>query len=137
MEMFLTLTKLPENEEDLAVIIDKAGDFLLDQKDIKNALELYLSGERAYPNQALHYIGSGYCFYKLGNIEKVTLKERRAVELEPDNYRHLNDLGYSLLEAGLIQEAESVLKKSVSLVPPEYQYARNNLELVYERKKKS
>lgn len=135
MEMFLTLTKLPENEEDLAVIIDKAGDFLLDQKDIKNALELYLSGERAYPTQTLHYIGSGYCFYKLGNIEEAIRKERKAVELEPDNYRHLNDLGYSLLEAGLIQEAESVLKKSVSLAPPEFQYARNNLEMVYERKR--
>ncbi len=30
MELFLTLTKLPENEEDLAEIIDKAGNFLLD-----------------------------------------------------------------------------------------------------------
>lgn len=136
MEMFLTLAKLPENEEDLAEIIDKAGNFLLDHKDFKNALELYLSGERAYPNQALHYIGSGYCFYKLGNIEEAILKGRRAVELEPDNYLYLNDLGYSLLKAGLIQEAESVLKRSVSLAPPEYQYARNNLELVYERKKK-
>jgi tetratricopeptide (TPR) repeat protein len=136
MELFLTLTKLPENEEDLAEIIDKAGNFLLDHKDLKSALELYLSGERAYPNQALHYIGSGYCFYKLGNIEEAIRKERRAVELEPDNHFYLNDLGYSLLEAGLIEEAESVLKRSISLAPPEYQFARNNLELLYERQKK-
>ena len=136
MEMFLTLTKLPENEEDLAEIIDKAGNFLLDHEDFKNALELYLSGERAYPTQALHYIGSGYCFYKLGNIEEAIRKERRAVELEPDNHLYLNDLGYSLLEAGLLQEAESVLKRSISLAPPEYQFAQNNLEVLYERKKK-
>jgi len=136
MELFLTLTKLPENEEDLAEIIDKAGNFLLDHEDFKNALELYLSGERAYPTQALHYIGSGYCFYKLGKIEEAIRKERRAVELEPDNHLYLNDLGYSLLEAGLLQEAEIVLKRSTSLAPPEYQFARNNLELLYERQKK-
>ena len=136
MELFLTLTKLPEIEEDLAEIIDKAGNFLLDHKDFKNALELYLSGERAYPNQALNYIGSGYCFYKLGNIEEAIRKEWRAVELEADNHLYLNDLGYSLLEAGLLEEAESVLKRSISLAPPEYQFARNNLELLYERQKK-
>ena len=135
MELFLTLTKLPENEEDLAEIIDKAGNFLLDHEDFKNGLELYLSAERAYPTQALHYIGSGYCFYKLGNIEESIRKERRAVELEPDNYLHLNDLGYSLLEAGLLEEAETVLKRSISLAPPGYEFARNNLELLYERKK--
>jgi len=93
MEMFLTLTKLPENEEDLAEIIDKAGNFLLDHEDFKNALRSYLSAERTYPTQALHYIGSGYCFSKLGNIEEAIRKERRAVELEPNNYFHLNDLG--------------------------------------------
>jgi len=136
MKLFLTITKLPENEEDLAEIIDKAGDFLLDHEDFKNALELYLSGEKAYPTQALYFVGSGYCYFKLGNIEEAIRKERRAVELEPDNYLHLNDLGYSLLEAGLLEEAEKVLKRSVSLAPSEYRFARNNLELLYERQKK-
>jgi len=134
MELFLTLIKVPNNEEDLAKIIDKAGNFLLDHDDYKNALELYLSAERAYPTQALYYNGSGYCFYKLGNIEEAIRKERRAVELEPDNYLHLNDLGYSLLEAGILEEAENILKKSVSLAPSEYEFARNNLELLYVRK---
>jgi tetratricopeptide (TPR) repeat protein len=136
MGLFLTLTKLPENEEDLAEIIDKACNFLLDHEDFKNALELYLAAERAYPTQALHYNGSGYCFYKLGNIGESIRKERRAVELEPDNYLYLNDLGYSLLTAGLLEEAETVLKRSISLAPPEYELARENLELLYETQKK-
>jgi len=135
MELFLTLTRLPKSEKDLAEIIDKAGNFLLDHDDYKNALELYLSAERADPTQALYYIGSGYCFYKLGNIEEAIRKERRAVELEPDNYLHLNDLGYSLLEAGLFEEAETMLKKSISLAPSGYEFARNNLKLLYERKR--
>jgi tetratricopeptide (TPR) repeat protein len=133
MELFLALTRLQESEEDLSEIIDKAGDFLIDQKDFRNALELYLSAERAYPTQALYYIGSGYCFYKLGNIEDAIRKERRAVELEPDNYLHLNDLGYSLLEAGHLQEAERMLKRAISLAPLEYEIARNNLELLYKK----
>jgi len=78
---------------------------------------------------------SGYCFYKLGKIGESIRKERRAVKLEPNNYFHLNDLGYSLLEAGLLEEAETVLKRSISLAPPEYEFARNNLELLYERQK--
>ena len=135
IELFLTLTKLPNNEEDLAEIIDKAGNFLLDHDDYKSALELYLSAEKADPIQAPYYIGSGYCFYKLGNIEEAIRKERRAVELEPDNYLHLNDLGYSLLEAGFLEEAETILKKSISLAPAQYEFARNNLDLLYERKR--
>ena len=120
MELFFALTKLPSNEEDLVKIIDKAGDFLLDQDDFTNALELYLSAERAYPTQAVYYIGSAYCFYKLGNIEKAIQKDRKAVELEPENSLYLNDLGYSLLEAGSFDEAEMILKKSIGLAPPEY-----------------
>ena len=135
MKLFLTLTKLPENEEDLAEIIDKAGNFLLDHKDFKNALKIYLSAEKAYPTQALYYTGSAYCFSKLRNIAESIRKGRRAVELEPNNYRHLNDLGYSLLEAGLLEEAKSVLKQSISLAPAEYEFPRNNLKLLYERQK--
>lgn len=132
MELFLTLTTLPEDEEDLAVIIDKAGDFLLDYDDYNNALQLYLAAEKAYPGKALFYIGSGYCLGKLGKTEQSIGKHRKADELEPDNYRHLNDLGYSLLEAGQLEDAEILLKRSASLAPPEYEFARNNLELLSE-----
>jgi len=37
---FMSLTKLPEDTEDLAVIIDKAGDFLIENEDIENATKL-------------------------------------------------------------------------------------------------
>ena len=137
MELFLTLTDLPEDEEDLVEIIDKSGDFLLSREDYENALELYLSAERAYPAQPVYCSGSGYCYCKLGNLEAATRKHRRAVELDPDNYLVLNDLGYTLLEAGHLQEAESFLMRSVNLAPPDFEYARNNLELLNKRRKKS
>ena len=40
MELFKGLIELPKNEKDLHIIIDKAGDFLIDQKDYENALVL-------------------------------------------------------------------------------------------------
>ena len=61
-------------------------------------------------------------------MDESVVHHRRAVELEPDNYLHLNDLGYSLLQAGQYAEAEHVLQRAVELAPPDYELARGNLE---------
>ena len=53
---------------------------------------------------------------------------RRADQLEPNSYLHLNDLGYSLLEAGHYDEAEKVLQRAVQLAPPDYDLAQGDLE---------
>jgi len=135
MSLFLTLTELPEDEDDLIAIIDKAGDFLIDSDDMENALALYTAAEKAYPNNSLYLIGSGYCLGKLGDYENAIDKHRRAVALEPNNYKHLNDLGFALLEAGDYEEAEQILKKSISLAPTDYEFPRNNLEDLRNRKK--
>lgn len=135
MKLFLKLTALPRDVEDLAVIIDKAGDFLLDQEDPENALELYLAAERAYPDQAVYPAESGYCFYQLGNIEEAVRKAHRAVELEPYNYCYVNDLGFALLEAGALEEAEEALKRAISLAPSDDSLPQHNLEELHERKK--
>ena len=136
MSLFLRLTELPEDEDDLSTIIDKAGDFLIDNEDIENALVLFTASEKAYPNNSLYSIGSGYCLGKLGDYESSIEKHRRAVALEPNDYRHLNDLGFTLLEAGEYKEAEQILKKSISLAPSDYEVPRNNLDELRNRKKK-
>jgi hypothetical protein len=41
------------------------------------------------------------------------------------------------LEAGEYEEAELVLKKSISLAPGDYAFPRNNLEDLRNRKKKN
>jgi tetratricopeptide (TPR) repeat protein len=137
VNLFLRLTELPEGEDDLSTIIDKAGDFLIDNDDIENALVLYTTAEKAYPNNSLYSIGSGYCLGKFGDYENSIEKHRRAVAFEPNNYKHLNDLGFALLEAGEYEEAELVLKKSISLAPGDYAFPRNNLEDLRNRKKKN
>lgn len=136
MELFLTLITLPEDEEELHEIIDKAGDFLLDQDDYENALELYLAAETAYPDQALYPIGSSYCHHHLGNLEEAVRKARRAVELEPDDYRWLNDLGSALVDAGYLEEAEKVLRRSIDLYSEYNPLARENLKRLSEMKRR-
>ena len=135
MRLFITLATLPKDEEDLSTIIDKAGDFLIDQDDYENALALYSAAEKAYSHEAVYPIGSGYCLGKLGRYEDSVEKHRRADALEPNNYKHLNDLGYSLLEAGKFDEAEEVLQRSISLAPPDYEFPRNNLSELKEKRK--
>ena len=132
MALFLKLTTLPADTEDLTEIIDRAGDFLIDQDDHVNAGKLYAAAARAYPEVALHHVGRGYCAGRSGRTEESVAHHRRAVELDPNNYRHLNDLGYSLLEAGHYDEAENVLKRAVRLAPPEYDLAKGNLEHLRE-----
>ena len=53
---------------------------------------------------------------------------RRAVQLEPNSYRHLNDLGYSLLESLQFDEAEEVLQRAVQLAPRDFDLPKANLE---------
>lgn len=136
MDLFLTLTTLPPEEPDLPLIIDKAGDFLIDNKDYMNALTLFTAAEKSYPRIAIYYIGSGYCLSKLKRLEESIQKHRVAVELEPKNYEYLNDLGYTLYEAGMFEEAEEVLKKAQLLSPPEYELPTNNLTLIKKKKER-
>ncbi|NWG05013.1 MAG: tetratricopeptide repeat protein [Syntrophaceae bacterium] len=133
MEYLLSLTRL-KNEKELDEIIDKAGNFLLDNEDWNNALALYLSAEMNYPQKSIFYIGSGYCLSKLKRYKESVEKNRKAVELDPTNYYHLNDLGYSLLEAKEYGEAEIVLRRAIELSPEDYDFPKNNLKLIIEKK---
>ncbi len=136
IKLFMTLATFPKDEEDLAIVIDKAGDFLIDQDDYQNAFALYFAAEKAYPHEAVYPIGSGYCLEELGHYEESVRKHRHADALEPDNYKHLNDLGYALLEVGESEEAEEVFERSIALAPTGYEFPRNNLSLLKEKKKR-
>ena len=128
MALFLKLTTLPAETEDLPQVIDKAGDFLIDQRDFVHAGELYAAAVHAHPHVALYHVGLGYCAAEGGRMGESVAHHRRAVELEPHSYLHLNDLGYSLLQAGQYDEAEDVLQRAVDLAPPDYELAQGNLE---------
>jgi len=136
MELFMTLTTLPADEPELPVIIDKAGDFLIDEYDYARARELYAAAEKSFPDVAVYPAGLGYCLGKLGLYDDAVAESRRVDELEPNNYLHLNDLGWALYEAGYLDEAEETLKKSTELASKDYEFARNNLDIVHDAQRK-
>ncbi len=127
LKLSLRLLELPPATEDLVVIIDKAGDFLLDQEDWSNAHDLYAAACQRLPQVPLFHSGLGYCLAKLGRRTEAVDAHRRAVDLEPRSHLWLNDLGFSLMETRQYAEALPVLEQAAVLAPPDYVLAKNNL----------
>ncbi|MCP4604141.1 MAG: tetratricopeptide repeat protein [Proteobacteria bacterium] len=134
LELLNGLTKLPKDTEDLVIIIDKAGNYFLDQDDIPAALDLYKAAVESFPEVALYHNAVGYCLGKLESIDEALVATRRAVELEPENSEWLNDLGYTLLEMGDLEEAEAILNRAINFAPPDYELPRNNMEELKRRR---
>ena len=130
MALFLKLTKLSTKEPDLPEIIDKAGDFLIYNEDFNNALVIYTAAEQAFPKEALYYVGSGYCLSKLKRYELSLEKHKIAVTIEPNNCRYLNDLGFTLYEAGYAEEAIKIIEKAITISPPDYDLPEGNLKYI-------
>jgi Flp pilus assembly protein TadD len=129
--LLLQLPKLA-HDDDLPKIIDKAGDFLIDQDDLASAERLYAAAVEMHPEVAIYHIGLGYCAGKDNHFDEAVKHARRVIELEPDNYLHLSDLGYSLTQAGQYDEAERILLRAIELAPPDYEMAKGNLEHLYD-----
>ena len=132
---FLSLTTLPEETEDISDIIDKAGEFLIDNQDYENAIVLYLAACRKYSDNPRYRNGLSYCLAKSGRLHEAIEEARRAVDLDPDNHVYLTDLGWNLVETGYFIEAEAILERAVSLSPPGYELSRGNLEELRRRMK--
>jgi len=127
MEMFLTLTSLPPDEPELVEIVDRAGDFLVDQDDYHNALRLFQAAVKAGPGVATYWSGVAYCLARLGRKADAVAAERQAAALEPTSALHLSDLGWALVEAEAYTEARSVLEQAIALAPADYDRPRHNL----------
>jgi tetratricopeptide (TPR) repeat protein len=128
MLLFLKLTTFRADLDALPEIIDQAGEFLIDAKDLANAERLYAAAVSAFPQVALYHAGLGYCAGKNGRKEEAVAHARQAVNLEPENSRLLNDLGYSLIESRQYEEAEKTLRRAITLAPADYTLPTGNLE---------
>lgn len=127
MAMFRDLVKLSKDTQDLEEIIDKAGSFLLDQKDFERARQFYEAACLAFPESFVMLGGLGYALARLERRSEALAVQRRALELQPDNPSLLSDLGWALVEAACYDEAIQVLERAVSLAPPGYDRPRSNL----------
>ena len=117
MKHYLHLTVLPRETEDLAGIIDKAAQFLIDAGDLTQAEFLLGAAVGASPGVALYYSGLGYCVGKQGCKAEALEHFKKAVELEPDNALYLSDLGWALIDAGHPCEAEAPLRMAIAQEP--------------------
>jgi tetratricopeptide (TPR) repeat protein len=133
--LFHGLLKLPTDTPELEDIIDKAGEYLLSERDYERAADHYAAASAIFPSNTAILGGLGYCLGKLKRLDEAVAVHRRALALDPNNYHLLNDLGWTLTESGQFAEAEALLKKAVDLAPPGDDLARNNLEDVRRRKR--
>ncbi len=127
MKQFLTLTTLPAEEPDLAEIIEKAATLLRDAGDVDRARQLYQQAAANHPGVASYWSGMSYSLGRQGKMTEALDAARHAVTLEPSNPVLLNDLGWTLTEAGCYAEARPVLQQAVALATPGFDLPRHNL----------
>ena len=70
MSLFLKLTTLRIDLDSLPEIIDQAGEFLIDAKDLANAERLYAAALSSFPQVAVYHAAMGYCAGKNGRRKK-------------------------------------------------------------------
>jgi Flp pilus assembly protein TadD len=110
--LFLSLLELPDDTPDLCEIIDEAGTFLIQTHEYADGLELYRRATARFPRVALLHTGIGCCAGHQGLREEAVAASRTACEIDPDNQNLVNDLGWSLYQAGQLEEAQHVLERA-------------------------
>lgn len=126
--LLLSLVSLPDEDGDLWELIDKAGDFLIQQSDYADGLELYRGALARFPERSVLYQGFGCCAGHEGFLDEAVEAAEKAIELDPGNQKLTNDLGWSLFEADRLTEAREVLIRAVAMDPSD-DLARENLRL--------
>ncbi len=76
--------------------------------------------------------GLACCAGHMGHHAEAAVASERALRIEPGNAEFTNDLGWSLLQAGRLAEAETMLQRAVEL-DSSNEIARNNLKLCRDR----
>lgn len=110
---------MPKDTPEICAIIDEAGTFLTGTGAFEDAPTLYRAAADRYPGVAVLVQGIGYCAGHLGLHDEAISASELALQLEPENQKFVNDLGWSLLLAGRLTEAEETLVRAVSMDPTE------------------
>jgi protein O-GlcNAc transferase len=126
--LFSSLLSLPDESGDLWEVIDKAGTFLMHSERYGEALELYEGAVASFPDRAVLYQGLGCCAGHEGLFNEAVVASQKALELDPNRQDLTNDLGWSLFEAGHLEDAEAMLLRAVAMDPSD-DLARENLRL--------
>lgn len=130
-KLYRQLFSLPDDEETLWEIFDDAGDVLIEHEQYALGIELMEAAISRFPNKSNLYINLAICASGEKLYEKALESARKAAQLEPDHQPTINSLGWSLYEAGRLEEAEKVLLKATEMNSKDH-CARNNLRICRE-----
>lgn len=125
--LFMSLLELPHDTEDLAEIIDEAGDFLISIGAYVDGLELFRAGAARFPEASCMLQGVSCCAGHQGFHEEALAASAAGLGLEPDNHELVTDLGWSLYLAGRLEDARDVLARAAAMDPTD-ELAANNLD---------
>ena len=132
-KFLLSLVSLPVSasdggESDLVDIIDEAGDFLIQAGKYADGLEIYKAAVARFPGHAVFHQGVGCCAGHEGFHDEAISASEAALELDPENQKYVNDLGWSMFEAGRLVQAKQMLTRAVEMNPTD-ELARENLRI--------
>jgi len=119
---------LPKNTTDIRQIIDEAGTSLTRTKAYEDGMALYRAAVKRYPGVAALSESLGYRASHAGFDEEAIAANQRALELEPENQKLVNDLGWTLFQAGRLVQARETLERAVAMDPSD-ELAAENLRL--------
>ena len=119
------LLELPDGVEDLARVIDAAGDFLIDEQRYDEGLALYEPAAVRFPDVVALRAGVSCCAGHVGRHDLAVAAASAALELAPDSQQAVNDLGWTLFEAGELERAIEQLERAVALDPDDPLAAEN------------
>ena len=125
-KLFLSLLALPDSTPELCDIIDEAGSFLIQIGAYADGLELYRQATVRFPGIAALHQGIGCCAGHEGLYEEAITTSQHAIDLEPENQEFVNDLGWTFIQAGELQEAKKTLERAGAMDSGD-ELARENL----------
>jgi tetratricopeptide (TPR) repeat protein len=115
--LLLSLVSILDDAPDPTEIIDVAGDFLIQSREYAGGLAPYRAAVQKFPHVGVFRQGRGCCAGHMGALQEAIAASRRALELEPDNQKFVNDLGWSLTVSWSLQEALATLERAVVMDP--------------------
>ena len=130
-KLLFSLLSMLDDASDGIQIIDTAGDFLIERGEYADGLELFQAAAARLPEAGVFHQGIGCCAAHLGRLEEAVAASRRALEIEPENQKFVNDLGWSLGQSGALQEARAMLERAVAMDSSD-DLARENLRQCLE-----
>lgn len=106
--------------------------FSISHTSQEDSLEHYFNALKVNPNNAKAYSNIGYTYNCMGNYDKATTYNLKAIDLDPKDYITYNNLAVSYENNEKYEEAVKFYKKSIE-INPQYSMAITNLKNLEEK----